>query len=63
MLRQISIKHRLMAVAVAIVITLLIVFAAWWSAFNDLKINGAAYARIVQTKDLGSGPIKSLASF
>jgi len=52
-----------MAVAVAIVITLLIVFAAWWSAFNDLKINGAAYARIVQTKDLGSGPIKSLASF
>ena len=47
-----SIKSKLLALAIVTSVAIGGVVAGWWVAFNQLKVNGPVYARIVQVKDL-----------
>ncbi|MDO8606335.1 MAG: methyl-accepting chemotaxis protein [Phaeospirillum sp.] len=47
-----SIKGKMLALALVTTIAIGGVVAGWWIAFNQLKVNGPVYARIVQVKDL-----------
>lgn len=47
-----SIKSRLMFIAIALPLAIIAVSSLWWVAFNQLKVNGPVYGKIVQSKDL-----------
>ena len=47
-----TIKSKLLALAIISIVALTGIVGGWWIAFNNLKVNGPEYERIVQVKDL-----------
>ena len=47
-----SIKSKLVFIAIALPLAIIAVSTLWWVAFNQLKVNGPVYSKIVQSKDL-----------
>ncbi|CAA7617045.1 Methyl-accepting chemotaxis protein [Candidatus Terasakiella magnetica] len=48
----VSIRGRMLGLALVTAIAIVAIVAGWWVAFNDLKVNGPVYSRIIQVKDL-----------
>jgi len=47
-----TIKGRLLTLAAAVLVAIGTIVVAWWLAFNEFKVNGPVYARVVLAKDL-----------
>ncbi|MFD2233529.1 methyl-accepting chemotaxis protein [Phaeospirillum tilakii] len=47
-----TIRGRLLALAIAMIALLGVVVAGWWGVFNHLKVNGPVYQRLAQTAAL-----------
>jgi len=47
-----TIRGRLIALALVSVIATGAIVAGWWTVFNELKVGGPVYARVVKAKDL-----------
>jgi len=49
---SLTIRSRLIGLAVIVLVAIAGIVATWWVAFNQLKVNGPIYQQVVQTKDL-----------
>ncbi|CCG40826.1 methyl-accepting chemotaxis protein [Magnetospirillum molischianum] len=52
MVAILTIRGRLIALALVSVIATGAIVAGWWTVFNELKVGGPVYNRVVQAKDL-----------